>query len=53
MGGPERGRTALSGLLTVVYLLVLLHAFALLRAVLPRAFGLARLEHRWVELWMR
>lgn len=52
MGAPNRGQ-AFSGLLTVAYLLVLFYAFALLRAVLPRAFWLTRLEHRWIHLWMR
>jgi hypothetical protein len=53
MCAPEREPAAFSRLLTVVYLLVLFRAFALLRAVLPRAFWLARLEHRWIDLWMR
>ena len=49
----DRKRGRLGGLLIVTYLLVLFHGFALLRAGLPRALWLARLEHRWIELWMR
>jgi hypothetical protein len=37
----------------VAYLLLLLHALDLGRRVLPRACWIARLERRWVELWMR
>jgi hypothetical protein len=40
-------------LLVVAWLLVLLHAFRLLQAVLPRACWVARLERRWIDLWMR
>ena len=49
----DRGRGRLGGVFIVTYLAVLLHGFALLRAALPRALWLARLEHRWIELWMR
>ena len=45
--------TRLSGILVVIYLLVLLHAFALVRAVMPRVCRVARLERRWLDLWMR
>jgi hypothetical protein len=47
----RRGRVG--GVLIVTYWLILLHGFGLLRAMLPRGFWLARLEHRWIELWMR
>jgi hypothetical protein len=47
------GRTRLGPWLVVGYLFVLLHAYALARAMLPRAGWMARLDHRWVDLWMR
>ena len=43
----------LGGLLVVAYLSVLLRALDLGRRVLPRACWVARLEHRWVDLWLR
>jgi hypothetical protein len=40
------------GLLVVAYLLVLLHAFGLVLALLPRSCWVARLERRWTDLWI-
>jgi hypothetical protein len=47
------GRASLGGLLVVAYLLALLHGFALVRALLPRICWVARLERRWIDLWLR
>ena len=47
------GRTRLGPWLVVGYLFVLLHTYALARAMLPRAGWMARLDHRWDDLWMR
>ena len=48
-----RRPSRIGGLLAVAYLFTLLHTLALLRAVLPRNCLLARLEHRWIDLWIR
>ena len=46
---PQR----LGGLVVVAYLLAWFYAFAVLRAVLPRACWVVRLERHWIGMWMR
>jgi hypothetical protein len=41
------------GLLAVIWVLALLHLLGLMRGLLPGNCGLARLERRWLGLWMR
>jgi hypothetical protein len=53
LGDCRPARTTLRGLLVVVYLLLLFHVLALLRAVLPGRFWMAQLERRWIDLWLR
>ena len=50
--GLNMGRKVV-GLVVAAYLVLLLHLFGLVRLVLPRACWVARLDRRWIDLWLR
>jgi hypothetical protein len=51
--GSSRWWSRSGGVLVVAYLLILFQAFAAVRAMLPRACWVGRLDRRWTDLWMR
>ena len=50
--GLSTGRKVV-GVVVAAYLVLLLQVFGLVRLVLPRACWVARLDRRWIDLWMR
>jgi len=51
--GPSGGLQQIRGIMVVAYLLVLFHALGTARRLFAGSGPLARLERKWIGIWLR